>query len=118
MALQTHGAGLEPEDEHLSRRRADFELNLKASALLTRGIVVTDSDLNNNPLFHGMLGTDRALRTAIEVGFVRRAARAGEDDTPWSQDQVARLLKNSSPDRFRKIPEGHVADLDAALARS
>lgn len=111
-SIQTHLPGRpEPDGDP----REEFELTLKVAAVLSRGVVISDSDLNNNPLLHGQLKPGSTFRTALEIGFVRRAVRV-IDGNPASQAQVAEALAASSPQRFAKIAPGHVAALDEALA--
>ena len=94
--------------------KSEFELSLKVAAILTRGVIISDSDLNNNTLLHGLVEPGTTFHTALEAGFVRRAVRM-VDGGPASQAQVAEHLRINSLERFRNIPDGHVAALDAAL---
>ena len=112
VAIQTHlpGGAAPAENPH-----EEFELSLKVAAMLSRGVVISDSDLNNNPVLHGQLTESSAFKSAIEIGFVRRAVRAADGGGPTSQAKVAEALLGSSPERFARIPPGHVAALDIAL---
>jgi hypothetical protein len=112
--IQTHLPGRRESD---GDRREEFELSLKIAAILSRGVVISDSDLNNNPVMHGQLEPGSTFRTALEIGFVRRAVRA-VDGIPASQAQVAEALAAASRERFERIPQGHVGALDQALARA
>jgi hypothetical protein len=112
--IQTHLPG---RPESGGDPAEEFNLSLKVAAILSRGVVISDSDLNNNPTLHGQLQPECTFRTAIEIGFVRRAVRM-IDGGPASQAQVAETLAKSSRERFEKIPAGHVAALDEALVRA
>lgn len=92
-----------------------LELSLKVSALLGRGLVISDSDLNNNTVFHGLANRESTFRTAVEIGFIRRAARFGPSG-PATQAEVGESLAKSNPRRFSEIPDDHISSLDAALA--
>jgi hypothetical protein len=113
--IQTHLPG---GRESNGDPREEFELTLKVAAILSRGVVISDSDLNNNSILHGQLERNSTFRTALEIGFIRRAARAAVDGVPASQAQVAEALKKSNPERFERIPPGHIVALDRALARA
>jgi hypothetical protein len=96
-----------------------FDRFLRFQALFSRGLVVADSDLNNNLTFHNAAqGGDGLFWTAIRTGFLRRAARADEHGNLLSQRKVSEGLMQSSRWRFDLIPVGYPAELDAALAQA
>jgi hypothetical protein len=116
--LQTHTHPSAPV--HNDERSADdFMLSLKAAALLSRGIVVSDSDLNNNALLHRVVQEDGpAFLRAIRLGVVRRAVRLQDDAgvlRPARQAEVAAALAKNNPGRHALIPPKHVTSLDAAF---
>ncbi|MGH3614263.1 MAG: hypothetical protein ACRDRK_17070 [Pseudonocardia sp.] len=98
-------------------RRTQFELSLKVAAILTRGVVISDSDLNDNGLLYGQMEQGATFRKAIEAGFVRRAARVAPDGSPVSQAAVREQLTRSNPERAANVPVEHVAALDVAFGR-
>ena len=96
-----------------------FDRFLRFNALFSRGLVVADSDLNNNSVFHNAaLRADGLFWAAVRSGFIRRAAREDEAGNLLTQREVAEGLKRSSRWRFDLIPPGYPADLDAAIARA
>lgn len=98
---------------------AVFDQYLRFSALFSRGLVVVDSDLNNNLVFHRVAEREDGLFWAgLRSGFIRRAVRADETGHVLTQSDVAEGLRKSSRWRFDLIPEGYTARLDQALARS
>ncbi|UUU23783.1 hypothetical protein [Streptomyces sp. DSM 40750] len=97
--------------------RDHLDLFLKSAILMCRGIVISDSDLNNNPLFYGFHQDDAVLRDALESGFIRRAVRSNSEG-PASQRVVAEALRANSPRRFEKIPDGHVDTLDSIFCKT
>jgi hypothetical protein len=112
--LQTHSQALAGPD--LADARV-FNRLLREAALMSRGLVIVDSDLNNNKIFHHAAQHDEGLFwPAIRSGFIRRAARMDDAGTLLTQREVAEGLKKSVPWRFDLIPAGYLADLDAALA--
>jgi hypothetical protein len=79
--------------------------------------VVSDSDLNNNPLFYGALKSLPAINAALDCGFIRRAVRQ-HDGGPATQRLVAENLRKSNPKRFEEIRPGHVDYLDWKFAKA
>jgi hypothetical protein len=112
--LQTHSAS----NTALAVKKdvQDLELFLKSAALMSRGIVISDSDLNNNSAFYSLLGKSDVVQEAFRSGFIRRAVRQ-DDHGPADQVSVAQSLKQSNPGRFAAIPEGYVQFLDAMFRR-
>jgi hypothetical protein len=112
-SLQTHGNGVFPtrlaDGFHLARF-------LKVAALCCRGLVIADSDLNNNPIFYRLTAGDTVLRDALGSGLIRRAVRQVQGGRA-SQRAVGEALKTSNPARFSKIPTGHLDQLDAIFAQ-
>ncbi len=110
---------------HLPRARRPawdrVEMDLKKAALFYRGVVVSDTDLNNNPLFHQLTrgGSAQAtLRTALERGFLMRAAR-DTGDGPISQGDLWDQFKRNNPELARSLrkPRGHTQALDDIFNR-
>jgi hypothetical protein len=96
-----------------------LERFLRFNALFTRGLVIADSDLNNNAVFHNAAQRDDGLFwSAVRSGFIRRAARADAAGNVLTQGEVADGLKRSSRWRYDLIPDRYPADLDAAMARA
>jgi len=96
-----------------------FNRFLREAALVSRGLVVADSDLNNNVVFHNAAQHDEGLFwSAIRSGFIRRAARSDDAGNVLAQREVAEGLKKSSRWRFDLIPASYPADLDAAIANA
>jgi len=96
-----------------------FDRFLRFNALFSRGLVVADSDLNNNAVFHNAAQREDGLFwPALRAGYLRRAAREDEAGNRLSQREVAEGLSKSSRWRFGLIPDGYPADLDAAVARA
>jgi len=115
--LQTHASSV---GGAVTSAALAVERRLKTAALLTRGVVVADSDLNNNELFHSMTASDSTFLRALEAGFVRRAARSANgtpNGRPASQAEVGLLLQKNSPARYAKIRPGHISTLDNVLTR-
>lgn len=95
-----------------------FSRFVRYLALFFRGFAVTDSDLNNNAVFHNAAEHDDGIFwTAVRSGFLRRAARGDEQGNLLSQREVAEGLRRSSPERFGRIPPQHPVDLDRAFAQ-
>jgi hypothetical protein len=94
-----------------------FNRFLREEALISRGLVVVDSDLNNNKIFHKAAEHDEGLFwAAIRNGFIRRAARKDDAENLLTQREIAEGLKRSAPQRFEQIPVDYLAKLDVALA--
>jgi hypothetical protein len=110
-SLMRHGFDLTEPDV--------FDQYLRFSALFSRGLVVVDSDLNNNQVFHRAAEREDGLFWAgLRTGFIRRAVRTDEAGHVFTQSDVAEGLRKSSRWRFDLIPEGYTTRLDRALARS
>jgi hypothetical protein len=114
--LQNHSLmrhGFDVADPHI------FDRFLRFNALFSRGLVVVDSDLNNNEVFHHAAEREDGLFwSAVRSGHIRRAVRGDAAGNVFSQGDVAEGLRKSSRWRFDLIPEGYTARLDQALARS
>lgn len=96
-----------------------FERYVKRTALYWRGMVVPDSDLNNNRLFHDVaMRSDSVFWEAVQGGFLRRAPRRDDAGNLLSQAEVAENLKRSSVTRYRKIPPDYLRRLSAQFDRS
>jgi hypothetical protein len=92
---------------------------LRFSALFSRGLVVADSDLNNNAIFHNAAQRkDGLFWSAVKTGYLRRAARQDETGNLLTQGEVADGLRKSSRWRFDLIPSGYPGDLDTAIAQA
>lgn len=96
----------------------EFEQFVKIGSLFYRGIVISDSDLNNTPLFSLLTKekNEKLLQNAFEVGFLRRAPRINQDD--WisvDQQSLFESFKKNSPERASSIPEKHPQKLDKIL---
>jgi hypothetical protein len=95
-----------------------FDRYLRFNALFSRGLVVADSDLNNNEVFHHAAAYEDGLFwAALRSGYIRRAARENDAGDVLTQSDVADGLRRSSRPRWELIPEGYAARLDQALAR-
>jgi hypothetical protein len=113
-ALQAHS--LMPTGIDL-KNPDQFDSFLREEALISRGLVVVDSDLNNNEIFHRAADYDEGLFwPAIRSGFIRRATRTDGAENRFTQRKIAEGLKKSAPQRFERLPAGYLAKLDAALA--
>jgi hypothetical protein len=114
--LQNHSVkrpGLDLEDPDI------FERFLRFSALFSRGLVVADSDLNNNTVFHyAAQRHDGLFWHALRSGFVRRAAREDTTGFRLAQADVAEGLRRSNPGRYSLIPDGYPTALDQAVAQA
>lgn len=114
--LQNHSVmrpGLDLEDPDL------FEQFLRFNALFSRGLVVADSDLNNNAVFHHTAQRrDGLFWHAVRTGFIRRAARKDLSGHQLTQPDVADGLRRSNPVRYSHIPEGYPLALDKAIAQA
>jgi hypothetical protein len=114
--LQNHSVmrpGLELEDPDI------FERFLRFNALFSRGLVVADSDLNNNAVFHhAAQRRDGLFWRAVQTGFIRRAARKDLSGHQLTQVDVADGLRRSNPGRHSHIPEGYPWALDKAIAQA
>ncbi|GIF20239.1 hypothetical protein BJ973_001854 [Actinoplanes tereljensis] len=96
-----------------------FEQYIKRSALYWRGMVVPDSDLNNNELFHQLAeDSESVFWEALRSGFLRRAPRRDGRGNMLSQTEVAENLKRSSRERYEKIPAEYLRRLSAELDRT
>lgn len=76
-------------------KSGDIEMFIKLNALFCRGVIIPDSDLNNNPVLHALLKVDQSdstFKSALELGFIRPAVRykAGKI---WSQMEILEALK-------------------------
>lgn len=96
----------------------EFKQFVKIASIFYRGIAISDSDLNNNPLFSLLtMDTNKEfLQNAFEVGFLRRAARMNQDD--WvaiDQQALFESFKKNSPERASSIPDKHPQKLDKIL---
>jgi hypothetical protein len=91
---------------------------VKIAGLFYRGIVISDSDMNNNPLF-SLLTMDKnkeVLQNAFEVGVLRRAARINQDSgVAIDQQALFESFKKNSPERASSIPDKHPQKLDKFL---
>lgn len=114
--LQNHSVkrpGLDLDDPGI------FERFLRSSALFSRGLVVADSDLNNNTVFHHAAQRhDGLFWDALRCGFVRRAAREDASGYRLAQADVAEGLRRSNPGRYSLIPDGYPTALDQAIAQA
>jgi hypothetical protein len=99
-----------------------FERHLKRTALFYEGVIVPDSDLNNNVRFQAATQNDEPGHTfvaeAIQSGFIVRAARKAPSGGPISQQQVYETLLSNNRRRAKQIPGDHAARLDEIFARS
>jgi hypothetical protein len=109
-ALETHGARRELTPQRL-------EVLLKLYALLYRGVVVTDSDLNNNRALHAVSKRDGPFADALRSGFVVRAARTASDGQIQSPLDVLENLRRRSRARADLVPRDHVVQLDNVFER-
>jgi len=91
-------------------------LVLKHLALFYRGLVISDADLNNNPLFHPITQdpeskSSRTFREAIKAGFIRRAARVVRDPKTGSsaatQVQVFHEFQERDEEAAKRVPRSH-----------
>ena len=114
--LQNHSVtrpGLDLKDPDI------FERFLRFNALFSRGLVVSDSDLNNNAVFHHAAHRqDGLFWHAVRSGFIRRAAREDASGYQLSQADIAGGLRRSNLGRYSLIPEGYPATLDKAMAQA
>jgi hypothetical protein len=114
--LQNHSVkrpGLDLEDPDI------FERFLRFNALFSRGLVVADSDLNNNEVFHlAAQRRDGLFWRAVRSGFIRRAAREDSSGYQLAQADVAEGLRRSNPGRYSLIPEGYPAALDRVIVQA
>lgn len=114
--LQNHSVmrpGLDLEDPDA------FERLLRFNALFSRGLVIADSDLNNNAVFHhAAQRRDGLFWHAVRTGFIRRAAREDASGCQLTQTDVADGLRRSNPARYSQIPEGYPLALDKAIAQA
>lgn len=109
--------GFESHTDWGPRTAEEFEQFVKIAGLFYRGIVISDSDLNNNPLF-SLLTIDKnkeVLQNAFEVGVLRRAARINQDDWVVDQQALFKSFKKNSPERASSIPDKHPQKLDKFL---
>ncbi|ACA98031.1 MULTISPECIES: hypothetical protein [Cyanophyceae] len=100
-------------------KSGDIEMFIKLNALFCRGVIIPDSDLNNNPVLHALLKVDQSdstFKSALELGFIRPAVRykAGKI---WSQMEILEALKKKSPERGHQVPVEYVQKLDGILSR-
>ncbi|GID27849.1 hypothetical protein [Paractinoplanes brasiliensis] len=113
--LQTH-VNRGPSDRIEKGRR--FERYIKENALRSRGLVIPDSDLNNNGFFYPTSAEPMEIFwTALSTGFIRRGARRTTDQRILSQIEVAEGLKKSSPERYGRISQDYLNRLDATIER-
>lgn len=100
----------------------DFELYIKTNALFWRNIIVSDSDLNNNPLFNKMRDSQKyktLFNNLIKTGLIRRCARLSSNNTePLSQIEVYRLFQSHSKKRSSLIDPLHPKELDSLFNKS
>ncbi len=100
-----------------------LELLLKTLTLFYRGVVVADSDFNNNPVFFSLTQQrESILHDALASGFLRRAARMtktqdSSDGAPVTQQSIFSSFQKNSPERASRIPEGHPRCLDNLFER-
>jgi len=112
--------GFESHTDWGPRTVEEFEQFVKIGCLFYRGTVISDSDLNNTPLF-SLLTKEKnenknILQKACDVGFLRRAARINQDDrNPVDQQALFESFKKNSPERASIIPEKHPQKLDKIL---
>jgi len=92
----------------------EFSLFLKLNALFCRSLVITNTDLNNNPSLHNPDVLEELSR-AIETGFIRRATRVEADGCVWTQQQTLKQLDKDHAERANKIPIEYVEGLDKKL---
>ena len=109
--------GFESHTDWGPRTVEEFEQFVKIAGLFYRGIVISDSDLNNNPLF-SLLTMDKnkeVLQNAFEVGVLRRAARINQDGGVIDQQALFESFKKNSPERGSSISDTHPQKLDKFL---
>ena len=74
-----------------------FERHLKRTALFYEGVIVPDSDLNNNVRFQAATQNDEPGHTfvaeAIQSGFIVRAARKAPSGGPISQQRAEHVWR-------------------------
>lgn len=110
--------GFESHTDWGPRTVEEFEKFVKIGSLFYRGIVISDSDLNNTPLFSSLTKekNETILQKACKFGFIRRAARINQDDrNPVDQQAVFESFKKNSPERASIISEKHPKKLDKIL---
>jgi len=99
----------------------EFEQFVKIGCLFYRGIVISDSDLNNTPLFSLLTKekNETVLQKACKSGFIRRAARINQDDrTLVDQQALFESFRKNSPDRASIISEKHPQKLDKIFGQT
>jgi hypothetical protein len=95
-----------------------FDRFLRFNALFSRALVISDSDLNNNAVFHhAAQRPDGLFWPAMRTGFIRRAVREDASGDRLTQTGIAEGLRHSNPGRYSLIPEGYPVTLDKALAQ-
>lgn len=113
--------GFESHTDWGPRTVEEFEQFVKIGCLFYRGIVISDSDLNNTSLFSLLTKekNETVLQKACEVGFIRRAARINQDDQILiDQQALFESFKKNSPERASIISEKHPQKLDKIFGQT
>ena len=113
--------GFESHTDWGPRTVKEFKQFVKIGCLFYRGIVISDSDLNNTPLFSSLTKEKNGefLQKTCEVGFVRRAARINQEDrNPVDQQTLFESFKTNSPERASIISEKHPQKLDKIFGQT
>lgn len=95
----------------------ELETLLKLYALNYRAVIISDSSLNNTPVFWKVIqkGNDSFLTDALRTGFLRRAARVNEDSGPISQRELFDLQKRHAS--HMNISEDHISRINQIVSK-
>ncbi|UYN91414.1 MAG: hypothetical protein KIT70_08620 [Anaerolineales bacterium] len=115
--------GMEQHSRWKPSSPRQLDLMLKTSALFSRSIIIPDSDLNNHSLLAQLTQATKTscFGEALEIGFLRRAARLADDDDKkpvLTQQELYEQFSKNSPKLAALVPSSHPRALDRLLASS